>query len=83
MNILLSIYNLLLNDWVSGHRADYDSDGGLNFFHYICAIIGVPILLFGWYLFLHSDETKDKVFGAISIIGAIIVTVFFIYSCVN
>lgn len=83
MNILLSLYNIFLNDWASGHRVDYDSDGGLNFFHYLFAIIGVPVLLVGGYLFLHSEETKDKVFGAISIIGAIIVTVFLIYSCVN
>ncbi len=83
MNILLSIFDLLLNDWASGHRVDYDSDGDLNFFHYLFAIIAVPILLLGGYLFLHSDETKDKAFGAISIIGAILSAVSLIYSCVN
>jgi heme/copper-type cytochrome/quinol oxidase subunit 4 len=83
MGIILSIYNLLLNDWASGHRADYDRDGGITIGHYIFAIICIPVLLVGGYLFLHSNETKDKVFGAISILGAIIGAIFLIYSCVN
>lgn len=80
---ILTITNLLLNDWASGHRVDYDSDGGVTFFHYLCAIIGVPVLLLGGYLFLHSEDAKDKMFGSIAIIGAIIVAFFLIYSCVN
>lgn len=77
----LSIINLLLNDWASGHRADRDSIiSGIDYVYFLIASV---VLGFSAYFLIIYGDLKWKFYGFLCFIGCCIGIFILVNSCAN